>query len=102
MFPEGHLDEQISERGLRQAIPPTGLSYAEFVGMRPRTMSQMFFRTEEGKISIYRDDKTPDSLESPHPEKGEKGEKGKKKGKGKGKLPIHLIPIRDVDPLKLK
>ena len=56
VFPEGHLDEQISERGLRRAIPPTGISYAEFLGMRPRTMSQMFFR-KEGKIIIYRDDK---------------------------------------------
>ena len=55
-FPEGHLDEQISERGLRKAIPPTGISYAEFVGMRPRTMSQMLFR-KEGKLTIIRDDR---------------------------------------------
>ena len=55
-FPEGHLDEQISERGLRKALPPTGISYAEFVGMRPRTMSQMHFR-KEGRIVILRDDK---------------------------------------------
>ena len=53
-FPEGHLDEQISERGLRKALPPTGISYAEFVGMRPRTMSQMHFR-KEGRLVILRD-----------------------------------------------
>ena len=47
----------LSERGLRRAMPPTAISYAEFVGMRPRTMSQMFFRTEDGKVSIHRDDK---------------------------------------------
>ena len=93
-FPEGHLDEQISERGLRRAIPPTGISYAEFVGMRPRTMSQMHFR-KEGRIVILRDDK---KIEYPELEKGEK----KKKGKGKGRLPLHLINIKDVDPLKLK
>ena len=88
LSPEGHLDEQIGERGLRKAI-----SYAEFVGMRPRTMSQMHFR-KEGRIVIFRDDKVVD-----YPERSvEKGEKGKKKGKGKGKLPLHLINIKDVDP----
>ena len=93
-FPEGHLDEQISERGLRKATPPTGISYAEFVGMRPRTMSQMHFR-KEGRLVILRDDK---KIEYPELEKGEKK---KKKGKGKGKVPLHLINIKDVDPLKL-
>ena len=93
-FPEGHLDEQISERGLRKALPPTGISYAEFVGMRPRTMSEMHFR-KEGRIVILRDDK---KIEYPELEKGDK----KKKGKGKGKTPLHLINIKDVDPLKLK
>ena len=92
-FPEGHLDEQIGERGLRKAIPPTGISYAEFVGMRPRTMSQMHFR-KEGRIVIFRDDK---KIDYPELEKGEK----KKKGKGKGKLPLNLINIKDIDPLKL-
>ena len=99
-FPDGHLDEQISERGLRKAIPPTGISYAEFVGMRPRTMSQMPFR-KEGKLTIIRDDRK-DTY--PDPEKGEKGERGdkKKKGKGKGRLPLYMISIKDVDPLKLR
>ena len=96
-FPEGHLDEQLSERGLKKAIPPTGISYAEFVGMRPRTMSQMPFR-KEGKLIIIRDDRRDNY---PELEKGEKGDK-KKKGKGKGKLPLALINIKDVDPLKLK
>ena len=73
-FPEGHLDEQISERGLRKALPPTGISYAECVGMRPRTMSQMHFR-KEGRIVILRDDK---KIEHPELEKGDK-----KKGKGR-------------------
>ena len=77
-FPEGHLDEQISERGLRKAIPPTGISYAEFVGMRPRTMSQMPFR-KEGKLTIIRDDRQD---HYPDPEKGEKGERGGRKKKG--------------------
>ena len=95
-FTEGHLDEQISERGLRKAIPPTCVSYAEFVGMRPRTMSQMHFR-KEGKLVIIRDDR---KNEYPEFEK-EKGDK-KKKGKGKSRMPLHLINIKDVDPLKLK
>ena len=94
-FPEGHLDEQIGERGLRKAIPPTGISNAEFVGMRPRTMSQMPFR-KEGKLTIIRDDKRDNYPEF------EKGENKKKKGKGKGRLPLALINIKDVDPLKLK
>ena len=97
-FPEGHLDEQISERGLKKAIPPTGISYAEFVGMRPRTMSQMPFR-KEGKLIIIRDDRRDNY---PELEKGEKGENKKKKGKGKGKLPLALVNIKDVDPLKLR
>ena len=97
-FPEGHLDEQISERGLKKAIPPSGISYAEFVGMRPRTMSQMPFR-KEGKLIIIRDDRRDNC---PELEKGEKGDNKKKKGKGKGKLPLALINIKDVDPLKLK
>ena len=78
-FPEGHLDEQISERGLRKAIPPTGISYAEFVGMRPRTMSQMPFR-KEGRLTIIRDDRQD---HYPEPERGEKGEKGGRKRKEK-------------------
>ena len=94
-FPEGHLDEQIGERGLRKAIPPTGISYTEFVGMRPRTMSQMPFR-KEGKLIIIRDDRRDNYPEF------EKGENKKKKGKGKGKLPLALVNIKDVDPLKLK
>ena len=97
-FPEGHLDEQISERGLKKAIPPTGISYAEFVGMRPRTMSQMPFR-KEGKLIIIRDDRRDNY---PELEKGEKGENKKKKGKGKGKLPLALVNIKDVDPPKLR
>ena len=40
-FPEDHLDEQLGERGLRRALPPTGISYAEFFGMRALTMSHM-------------------------------------------------------------
>ena len=95
-FPEGHLDEQISERGLKKAIPPTGISYAEFVGMRPRTMSQMPFR-KEGKLTIIRDDRKDTYTE---PEKGEKGERGdkKKKGKGKGKLPLYMIKHQGCRP----
>ena len=94
-FPEGHLDEQISERGLRKALPPTGISYAEFVGMRARTMSQMHFR-KEGRLVILRDDQKVD-----YPEL-EKRDKKKGKGKGKGKTPLNLINITDVDPQKLK
>ena len=93
-FPEGHLDEQLSERGLKKS----GISYAEFVGMRPRTMPQMPFR-KEGKLIIIRDDRRDNY---PELEKGEKGENKTKKGKGKGKLPLALINIKDVDPLKLK
>ena len=96
-FPEGHLDEQISERGLRKGLPPTGISYAEFVGMRPRTLSQMPFR-KEGKLTIIRDDRQE---HYPEPEKGEKGGR-KKKGKGKGRLPLQMVSIKDVDPLKLR
>ena len=81
VFTEGHLDEQLSER---KAPPPTGLSYAEFVGMRPRTMSQMFFRTEDGKINT-------------DPPSTEKREKGKKKGKGRGEsFSTKYIPVEDV------
>ena len=93
-FPEGHLDEQLSERGLRKAIPPTGISYAEFVGMRPRTMSQMQFR-KEGRLTIIRDDRRGNY---PELEKGEK----KNKGKGKGRIPLYQINIKDVDPQQLK
>ena len=95
VFPEGHLDEQISERRLRKAIPPTGISFAEFVGVRPRTMSQMLFR-KDGRIVIFRDDKVEE-----YPEPTGKGD-AKKKGKGKGRFPLQLINIKDVDPLKLK
>ena len=93
-FPEGHLDEQLSERGLKKAIPPTGISYAEFVGMRPRTMAQMHFR-KEGRLIIIRDDRKGNY---PELEKSEK----KKKGKGKGKIPLTMVNIKDVDPQKLK
>ena len=65
------VDEQISERGLRKGLPPTGISYAEFVGMRPRTMSQLPFR-KDGKLTIIRDDRQE---HYPEPEKGEKGGK---------------------------
>ena len=99
-FPEGHLDEQIGERGLRKAIPPTGISYAEFVGMRPRTMSQMPFR-KEGKLTIIRDDRQDNYPDLEKVEKGE-GRGKKKKGRGKGRLPLHMIKIKDVDPIKLR
>ena len=68
--------------------------------MRARTMSQMFFRGEDGKYTMYRDERNPDLMDPPPA--GEKGERGRKKDKGKGKTPLPLIPIEDVDPIKLR
>ena len=58
-------------------------------------MSQMFFRTEEGKISIYREDKTPESLESRNPEKREKQEPHK----GTGRSNYRAYDIKTLRPL---
>ena len=44
---KGHLDDLLSERDLRKGLPPTGLSYAEFIGMRGRTLSFTSFRTSK-------------------------------------------------------
>ena len=37
-FSEDHMDEYLSDRGLTKGLPPTNLSYAEFVGMRVKTL----------------------------------------------------------------
>ena len=118
-FSEDHMDEHLSDRGLSTGLPPTNLSYAEFVGMRVRTLSFFSLKNDQKEYDVFMPGMTPDVLQETGkgrgsdsddeaiPVKGKgKGKKGKgkdKKGKGKGRgkfNPLHVSPDI-VDPLKL-
>ena len=108
-FSEDHMDEHLSDRALNTGLPPTNLSYAEFVGMRVRTLSFFSLKNDQKEYDIFMPGLTPDILQETGkgrgsdsddegiPVKGKgKGRKGKgkdKKGKGKGRgkfNPIHV------------
>ena len=121
-FNDDHLDDKLSNRALTKGLPPTNISYAEFVGMRVRTMSYMSFKSEQGEYDVFLPGRTPgillnkgkgrgsDSDDESIPIKGKgKGKGKKKKGKGKGKeraggegrFNPTLVHPDNIDPLKL-
>ena len=61
-FSEDHMDEMLSNRALDKGLPPTNLSYAEFVGMRVKTLSFLSFKNEQKEYDIFLPGKTPDVL----------------------------------------
>ena len=96
-FSEDHMDHLLSDRALTRGLPPTNLSYAEFVGMRVKTLSILSFKNEQKEYNVFMPNKTPNVLLGDEEGKGSdsddeailvkpKGkDKGKDKGKGKGK-----------------
>ena len=117
-FSEGHMDEYLSDRGLTKGLLPTNLSYAEFVGMRVKTLSLFSLKNEQKEYDLFLPGRTPevlqesdtgrgsDSNEEAIPVKGKgKGKKGKGKGKGRGKgrgkFNPQLVHPDNLDPLKL-
>ena len=61
-FSEDYMDEMLSNRALDKGLPPTNLSYAEFVGMRVKTLSFLSFKNEQKEYDIFMPGKTPDVL----------------------------------------
>ena len=116
-FSEDHMDHLLSDRALTKGLPPTNLSYAEFVGMRVKTLSILSFKNEQKEYHVFLPDKTPDALMDTDEGRGSdsddesilvkpkgKGrgrDKPKVKGKGKGKFNPILVPAEDIDPEKL-
>ena len=124
-FSEDYMGHLLSNRALTRGLPPTNLSYAEFVGMRVKTLSILSFKNDQKEYNIFMPDKTPNVLRDEEEGKGSdsddeavqvktKGkDKGKGKGKGKGKdkskgkrkgrgkFNPTLVPPEDIDPEKL-
>ena len=121
-FSEDHMDELLSERALEKGLPrlpPTNLSYAEFVGMRVKTLSFLSFKNEQKEYNIFLPGKTPEVLLGTERDrgsdsddegitvkgkgrgKGRGSDKAKGKGKGKGKFNLTQVPVEDIDPTKL-
>ena len=118
-FSEDYMDELLSDRALNKGLPPTNLSYAEFVGMRVKTLSFLSFKNDQKEYDIFLPGKTPnvlldterergsDSDDESIPVKGKGRGKGrgrdKSKGKGKrrGKFNPTLVRPDDIDPVKL-
>ena len=46
-FSDDYMDELLSDRALSRGLPPTNLSYAEFVGMRVKTLSILSFKNDK-------------------------------------------------------
>ena len=61
-FSEDYMDELLSDRALNKGLPPTNLSYAEFVGMRVKTLSFLSFKNEQREYDIFLPGKTPNVL----------------------------------------
>ena len=124
-FSEDHMDHLLSDRALTRGLPPTNLSYAEFVGMRVKTLSILSFKNDQKEYNVFMPDKTPNVLLGEEEGKGsdsddeaiqvkpkgkgkDKGkgkgrgkDKSKGKGKGRGKFNPTLVPPEDIDPEKL-
>ena len=92
-FSEDHMDHLLSDRALTRGLPPTNLSYAEFVGVRVKTLSILSFKNDQKEYNIFMPDKTPNVLWDEEEGKGSDSDdeaiqvmpKGKNKGKGKGR-----------------
>ena len=119
-FSEDYRDNSLSNRALTKGLPPTNLSYAEFVGMRVKTLSFLSIKNEQKEYDVFLPGRTPDVLletgkgrgsdsdDEGIPVKGKgRGKKGKGKdkskgkGKGKGKFNPTLVHPDLIDPLKL-
>ena len=61
-FSEDYMDHLLSDRALTRGLPPTNLSYAEFVGMRVKTLSILSFKNEQKEYNVFMPDKTPNIL----------------------------------------
>ena len=118
-FSEDYMDELLSERALTKGLPPTNLSYAEFVGMRVKTLSFLSFKNEQKEYDIFLPGRTPNVLleieggrgsdsddeailvKGKGKGKGRGRDKSKGKGKGRGKFNPTLAKPEDIDPVKL-
>ena len=118
-FSEDHMDDSLSNRALTKGLPPANLSYAEFVGMRVKTLSFSSVKNDQKEYDVFLPGMMPDVLQEPGkgrgsdsydegiPVKGKgRGKKGKGKdkkgrGKGKGKFNPTLVHPESIDPLKL-
>ena len=69
-FSEDHMDEHLSDRGLSTGLPPTNLSYAEFVGMRVRTLSFFSLKNDKKEYDVFMPGMTPEVLQET--EKGQR------------------------------
>ena len=119
---EDHMDDSLSNRALTTGLPPTNLSYAEFFGMRVRTLSYLHLKNDDKEYDLFLPGKTPsvlldtdvvrgsDSDDEAIPVKAKgkgKGKKGKGrdkpkgKGKGRGRFNPTLVHPDHIDPLKL-
>ena len=47
------MDDSLSNRALTEGLPPTNISYAEFVGMRVKTLSYMSFKNNQGEFDVF-------------------------------------------------
>ena len=52
-FSEDYMDDSLSNRALTKGLPPTNLSYAEFVGMRVKTLSFLSIKNEQKEYDIF-------------------------------------------------
>ena len=113
------MDHLLSDRALTRGLPPTNLSYAEFVGMRVKTLSILSFKNDQKEYNVFLPDRTPNALLEPDEGRGSdsddeaipvktKGrgrgrgrDKPKGRGKGRGKFNPTLVPPEDIDPEKL-
>ena len=118
-FSEDYVDELLSDRALNKGLPPTNLSYAEFVGMRVKTLSFLSFKNEQREYDIFLPGKTPNVLldtergrgsdsddeaitvKGKGRGKGRGRDKSKGRGKGRGKFNPTLVHPDDIDPVKL-
>ena len=118
-FSDDYMDELLSDRALSRGLPPTNLSYAEFVGMRVKTLSILSFKNDQREYDVFLPDRTPGALLDTDEGRGSdsddeaitvkaKGrgrgrgrDKPKGRGKGRGKFNPTLVPPEDIDPEKL-
>ena len=118
-FSEDYMDHLLSNRALTKGLPSTNLSYAEFVGMRVKTLSILSFKNDQKEYNVFLPDKTPNVLLETEEGRGSdsddeailvkpkgrgKGrgrDKPKGRGKGRGKFNPTLVPPEDIDPEKL-
>ena len=56
------MDHLLSDRALTRGLPPTNLSYAEFVGMRVKKLSILSFKNDQKEYNVFLPDRTPDVL----------------------------------------